>query len=275
MAEQASSNPYIFGDPEQDRLRLETQTKLISNYVKKHAHEFCGTAVRSILDLGCGEGQLGFALLDMYPDATLVGIDRDQRAIEGARQRAAAGGYQAEFILGDVQDELPAGPFDLVFSSFLLMHTIHPERVLSQAYSRLNSGGGLWVIDMASDPASTTEEPTFKQLLAMLVVALERMGVHPHIMDELPGLLKDSGFEGASRREAQDDHPFLPNNSTEATYVTALSIGGIYSARVGLAKANGVPLEQIEQMLVRLMNKGTGAVVFSDSPCGVVTARKP
>jgi hypothetical protein len=48
------SNPYIFGNPETDRQRLETQSRLFTRYIRAHARAFCGDKVHRILDVGCG-----------------------------------------------------------------------------------------------------------------------------------------------------------------------------------------------------------------------------
>lgn len=99
----ATDNPYIFGNPELDRLRLETQDRLIGERMQARARALVGDNVRNILDLGCGEGQLGLRLLEVYPAAHLVGLDKDPKAITTAEARARVAGAQARYEVGDVE----------------------------------------------------------------------------------------------------------------------------------------------------------------------------
>lgn len=74
------------------------------------------TALRrpSVLDLGCGTGALGVALLEMGA-SSLTGVDLSQASIDLARQRAEAAGFAgaATFKVGNAADR-DAGPHDWV-----------------------------------------------------------------------------------------------------------------------------------------------------------------
>src|SRR5262249_32506342 len=112
-------NPYVLSG-EIDRARLVAQTRLFRSYIEKNAKQFVGEDVKSILDLGCGEGQLALVFAKLYPQAKILGIDKDEKAIEVA-QRAAKGTPNVEFQVGDILQGLPSGPFDLVYESLVLM----------------------------------------------------------------------------------------------------------------------------------------------------------
>ncbi len=270
------SNPYIFGDAKLDRQRLETQSRLIARYVRARARAFGGDEVHRILDVGCGEGQLGFALQDVYVGAELVGIDRDPHAIETARQRAEREFRTAHFVAGDVHQTLPDGPFDLVFMCLLLMHTQQPAAVLAQAYSVMRPGATLWIIDATEAMGGSGADNDGARLFALFFQTLERIGSHPHIMSELPTLLQATGFTDYTYHDGEQDNPFASSNLAERTQVNAAGLGAIYNACMALAKVNAVPLAQIDRMFASLANT---MVLNPNIPLarvlGVVTVKKP
>lgn len=71
-----------------------------------------------ILDIGCGTGSLAVLAKQRFPDADVVGIDPDERALERATRKARRGGVQVRFDRGfaDALD-YPSASFDRVFSS--------------------------------------------------------------------------------------------------------------------------------------------------------------
>jgi release factor glutamine methyltransferase len=77
---------------------------------------FAGTdGPERILDLGTGSGALLLAALDQWPNASGVGVDRSQAALDQARGNAARLGMaaRAEFSLGDWAEGI-AERFDLI-----------------------------------------------------------------------------------------------------------------------------------------------------------------
>ncbi len=277
MTEQAASNPYIFGDAEQDRVRLETQSRLVTGYLSRHAHDFTSGPVQRILDIGCGEGQLGMALMAAYPGAKLVGVDRDEKAIQKAKAQALSHKLNAEFIVGDVQQGLPSGPFDLIFVSFLLMHSTVPQQILNDSFAQLRASGTIWIIEPVSDLPQRIADADMSSLVSLMNAALSRMQANPDIMDKLPGLLQNAGFTHVSSHATAEDHPFAASNEQEESLALAAGIGAMYNAREGIARATGTPVAEIEQKVIRLMNRFNNHNWLNPRPptAGVITARKP
>jgi tRNA (cmo5U34)-methyltransferase len=78
-----------------------------------------GHVVRRALDLGTGTGNTARRVLDLHPEATLVGID------ESADMLAAAQAVlppAADLRVARLEDPLPDGPFDLVVSALAVHH---------------------------------------------------------------------------------------------------------------------------------------------------------
>ena len=57
--------------------------------------------VDSVLDLGCGDGILGAAVIEDHPDARGVFVDFSEAMIEAARRRFGGRGSGHRFIIGD------------------------------------------------------------------------------------------------------------------------------------------------------------------------------
>jgi ubiquinone/menaquinone biosynthesis C-methylase UbiE len=89
-----------------------------------------GQAPRRIsrfLDLGCGDGILGHALLNRYPDSHGVFLDFSESMIAAAKEKLAPNALRATFIVQDYGqpewvDVLPEHQFDAVVSGLSIHH---------------------------------------------------------------------------------------------------------------------------------------------------------
>ncbi|MDE2701409.1 MAG: class I SAM-dependent methyltransferase, partial [Gemmatimonadota bacterium] len=57
--------------------------------------------VNTVLDLGCGDGILGAAVIEYHPDARGVFVDFSEAMIEAARKRFGETASQHRFVIGD------------------------------------------------------------------------------------------------------------------------------------------------------------------------------
>lgn len=87
-----------------------------------------------VLDFGCGNGRLGYAVL--HP---VDGLDISAERV----QRAAASGCYRELIVGSVYGEELPGPYQTIFAVEVFEHLAHPERAITAALERLAPGGHL------------------------------------------------------------------------------------------------------------------------------------
>lgn len=114
-----------------------------------------GQGARRILELGTGTGGTAEPLLEHHPEATLVGIDASASMLGAARERLPAG--RVELREGQLQDELPSGPFDLVASALAVHHLDPGEKALlfERVCGVLASGGRFVLADVVvpEDPA--------------------------------------------------------------------------------------------------------------------------
>jgi tRNA (cmo5U34)-methyltransferase len=80
-----------------------------------------GAAAKRILELGTGTGETARRVLEHHREAVFVGIDASDPMLEQARLALPA---SSELLVRRLQDPLPEGPFDLVFSG-LAVHHLH------------------------------------------------------------------------------------------------------------------------------------------------------
>jgi release factor glutamine methyltransferase len=70
-----------------------------------------------VLDVGTGSGAIALAIADEHPGARVTALDSSSDALDVARSNAARTGLEVEFIEADLQEGLPAGPWDLIVSN--------------------------------------------------------------------------------------------------------------------------------------------------------------
>jgi SAM-dependent methyltransferase len=271
----AVNNPYLFGDHATDRQRLEMQNFLFSNYLRTNLARIIGPKARSILELGCGEGQLGRVMREIYPQARLVGIDKDAEAVAQAKQTAQEMGLRnVEYIVGDLEGEFPPGPFDLIYAAFVLGVSIpHPDRAIRQAYEALQPGGYFWVKDIPPDYAQAVNDRSYRKLAHMTNQALTAIGGHPEIMNEIRGLLTAAGF--VDIREEEETYG-LGGTTPEGQAMLAAQLGVFHNARAIISKVHRVPESEIEKLYLDVCN----AALRSSKELGIerivnVIARRP
>jgi tRNA (cmo5U34)-methyltransferase len=82
-------------------------------------------AARRILELGTGTGETARRVLTHHPEAALVGIDESDSMLEHARRVLPDA---TKLQVARLQDTLPEGPFDLVFSALTVHHLDSGEK---------------------------------------------------------------------------------------------------------------------------------------------------
>ena len=94
------------------------------------------------LDLACGAGNV--AQLAAEAGASVTGIDISPRLIDVAKSRAAAGGYDIDYRVGDAESlDVPDGSFEAVVSSFGMIFAPDHDAVARELARVLVPGGRL------------------------------------------------------------------------------------------------------------------------------------
>jgi 2-polyprenyl-3-methyl-5-hydroxy-6-metoxy-1,4-benzoquinol methylase len=116
----------------------------------------------SVADIGCGNGQALIYLAQGYPNATLVGYDSYQPAIDAANANARAAGLanRVRFEVCDVTQGIP-GQFDLI-TTFDVVHDMpKPRPAMKAIKNALKPDGTYFVLEfnLFSDLQANIDHP--------------------------------------------------------------------------------------------------------------------
>lgn len=104
---------------------IRTDVERFDDFQDAMADETRGVQADRMLELGTGTGETARRVLAYHPGAMLVGIDESDSMLEDAREALPEA---TELRVSRLQDPLPAGPFDLVFSALTVHHLTPDEK---------------------------------------------------------------------------------------------------------------------------------------------------
>src|SRR5579859_7482872 len=94
----------------------------------------------SVIDLGCGTGELTRRLADALPGSDVVGIDSSAEMLARAEAQARPGLHFERRAIEDVD-----GQYDLVFSHAAIQWVDNHERLIPRLFALLRPGGQIAV----------------------------------------------------------------------------------------------------------------------------------
>jgi SAM-dependent methyltransferase len=101
----------------------------------------------AILYAGCGTGEISRRTAEMFPQATLLGVDIIEDHLSLARSRCAHLGDRVRFENRSIYElNIPAGSFDLVICRHVLQAIPHADLVLKELVRVTRPGGWLHLI---------------------------------------------------------------------------------------------------------------------------------
>jgi tRNA (cmo5U34)-methyltransferase len=145
------------------------------------AEATAGIHTERILELGVGTGQTSRRVLDLDPQAELVGIDESARMLA-----AASADLTADLRVSRLEDPLPEGTFDLVVSALAVHHLDGAGKadLFARVAARLRPGGRFVLGDVVvpDDPAD-------------LVTPTDGVYDQPNTIDDQVRWLTAAGFD--------------------------------------------------------------------------------
>ena len=157
----AGDPDYVLGHSDLEIERLQFQARVIEGVTRRLIRESgVGPGMRA-LDIGCGVGDVSMLLADAVgKSGVVVGIDREPRAIEIARARAAKAGYrQIDFAVSSDEGLLEYPPFDAAIGRYVLAHQQDPAATLRRAAAAVRPGGIVAIHELVL-PATGAASPT-------------------------------------------------------------------------------------------------------------------
>ena len=128
--------------------------------LQREAAAASGAGARSLLELGTGTGETARAVLQRHPDAVLTGIDSSAEMLGQARLRLPA--ERVQLRVRRLEDDLPVGEFDVIFSVLAVHHLDGPGKagLFARVAARLSRGGRFVLGDLVvpADPADVVTE---------------------------------------------------------------------------------------------------------------------
>ncbi|NJO44970.1 MAG: class I SAM-dependent methyltransferase [Oscillatoriales cyanobacterium RM2_1_1] len=133
--------------------------------------QLSGSPLKTILDLGCGDGILGLTILKQYPTARVTFLDFSETMIAAAQQNIQPDFPDAEFLIKDfgtpdwLQSVQPIAPFDAIVSGFSIHHQTdqRKQELYGEIYQLLAPGGVFLNLEHVAS-ASQLGENLFDQL---------------------------------------------------------------------------------------------------------------
>ena len=151
----------------------------------------------SVLDVGCGTGEVTLLAKTRAKDGKVYGIDPAPEMIAVARNKAARKGREIDFRVG-VIESLPFtdASMDVVTSSLMMHHLPDDLKVrgLAEIYRVLKPGGRLLIADFM--------RPTGSFLNHLFIAFTRHHGLKSGVED-LQKPLKDAGFSQIAKLEEQ------------------------------------------------------------------------
>jgi len=198
----------------------------------------------TILDVGCGIGGPGAALVVNHGAARVVGIEVQTDLLDLARARAQAAGLCGSLsyavIAADGSIPFEDDTFDAVFSKDAIIHVADKQALYEELLRVLKPGGRLFVGDWLRGGGQELDGP---------VHAFIEAAGHAFFMitlDDLARLVQAAGFsdiEMQDRRdwyaaEARDERDLLPEGEREFwdVLVDSLDIGALRPGHIRARK---------------------------------------
>lgn len=142
----------------------------------------------SVLDVGCGTGEVTLPAKSRAKDGDVHGIDPAPEMIAVARNKASRKGLDIDFRVGVIESlPFPDASLDVVTSSLMMHHLPEDLKVrgLAEIFRVLKPGGRLLIADFM--------RPTGTFLNHLLIAFTQHQGIQSGIED-LEKLLKAAGF---------------------------------------------------------------------------------
>lgn len=187
---------YLLGDS-------ATEVEHLAHQAEVYAHEAAELLDRvgvaeggSAIDVGCGVlGILALLCARVGFSGRVVGLEREARLLDAARQAAAQQGLPIEFVQGDANRlDLPSDSFDFVHERSVLLNVQSPATVIAEMV-RIARPGGVVALEEPDSAGWVCDppHPAWDPLLAELLAAYRRNGKTFNMGRRIARALRDAG----------------------------------------------------------------------------------
>ncbi len=137
---------------------VEATVGLVRRLAGSHESVRSGSRVGRVLELGVGTGRLAVPMAASGLDVTGVDSSPAMLRVLGERARTDRAAERVAAVLGDMVEDLPAGPFDVVLVAYNTLFNLLDERAQRSCFgavaARLGAHGHFVVEAIVPDPAA-------------------------------------------------------------------------------------------------------------------------
>lgn len=144
MAQTVLADPtYVLGRSDNETRRLQVQARIYDSVTRRFLADAGLTAGMTVLDVGCGAGDVAFAAADLVgPGGEVVGIDVDPAILDLAAARARAQQRDnIRFVEGDCRTVALPRQFDAAVGRLVLMYVGDVSEAMQAIAARVKPGG--------------------------------------------------------------------------------------------------------------------------------------
>jgi SAM-dependent methyltransferase len=254
---------YQLGSDPVELERLNRQGRVLAPATRAILEAAGVRAGMRVLDLGSGMGDMAFVAAELVGSTgEVVGIDRSPDPVAKATVRARQKGLgNVRFVVGDIHDPAPDGPYDAIIGRLVLMYVADPAAVLRTQAGLLSSGG--LVVPIEFDLFSARALPStalVRQALLWLSEAFTRSGIEPALGPRLWAVLQEAGLRPVAMMGVQ---PHFGPDDPDGPAILAGIVRTVLPLmeRTGVATAAAVDADTLEE---RLRNElASSAAVFA------------
>jgi len=144
-------------DPDAYLELMSAEIPAFAEFQEQTAAATEGVDVGAMLELGIGTGETARRVRAVHPDARLTAIDSSAEMLERARSEFPGG----DLRIARLEDALPDGPFDLVYSALAVHHLDGAgKRDLFRRIAAVLRPGGVFVLADVVVPDNAEDQQT-------------------------------------------------------------------------------------------------------------------
>lgn len=232
-------SPYILGHHSDELQRLIHQSRYLGELTEDILHKAGLEPGMSVLDVGCGAGDVSFLAAKLVGRAgSVIGIDRSSEAVALARQRAEDVGFQnLKFEQADLEQFSPNLQVDALIGRLVLLYMRDPAGSLRGWSKAVRRGGIVAFHEMVmSGMRSVPPAPTYDKAGGHVIEAFRRagnevdMGLHLYETFTAAGLPAPEMLMGGRVEGEPDAQGYLAIAGIVRTLLPAMERFGLWSA---------------------------------------------
>jgi ubiquinone/menaquinone biosynthesis C-methylase UbiE len=176
----------------------------------------------SVLDAGCGLGNLTCDFAKYVPEGSVIGLDKGEERLTKAREQAAAKGItNISFVEGDITSlPYPDGEFDIVHAHQVLHHVNGP--VALREMRRVTKTGGMVFVRDASHLLCWPMVKEFEEYQEILGKIMESIAGHRNTGSRYRYFAREAGFQEEEVHIKGSAWCYATKSSVESYFSTLL-----------------------------------------------------